>query len=152
VKAEPIEEPSPPKADACDGPTLLHDSPTDSSPTAAEDLRSNNSPNEQPNIEPEPTTDSGPVRNSPPSYPTTKYLTPKNLWNEAYKALREKDQHLIDSYVSVLLGSQDPHQQGTSRQIGFFLGEMHQMRIWLSVYFRLTGNTYLQIHLTSKHY
>jgi hypothetical protein len=123
VKTGPTEEPSPPKAGASDGPTLLHDSPADSSPTAVGDLRSKNSPNEQPSIEPEPTTDSGPVRNSPPDHPTNEGLGAENLWNEAYKALPKKHQSLMDSYVSGLLASQDPYQQGTSRQIRFFLGE-----------------------------
>lgn len=77
MKTEPTEEPSPPIAGASDGPTLLHDSPADSSPTAVGDLKSKNSPNEQPSIEPEPTTDSGPVRNSPSDHPTTKDLAPK---------------------------------------------------------------------------
>ena len=55
------------------------------------------------------------------------HLGLENLWDEAYKLLRERDAKLIDAYEKDLLTSQDPDQQGASMQIGFSLAESHQI-------------------------
>jgi hypothetical protein len=77
--------------------------------------------NDQSIIEPELTVDPAPFRTSPALSPAAKDSRPENLWDEAYNALRKKDSKLIDAYEKDLLASQDQHEQGTSRQLGFFL-------------------------------
>ncbi|OCK75173.1 hypothetical protein K432DRAFT_274329, partial [Lepidopterella palustris CBS 459.81] len=78
--------------------------------------------NEQSQPEPEPKDDPIRLHTSPAASSSVEDLGPKNLWDEAYNVLREKDAKLIDAYEKDLLTSQNPHQQadgvgGADRQV-----------------------------------
>jgi hypothetical protein len=101
-----------PKADRAAGPTLSDVSPADSTPPAAEnpkDIR-----NAQSELEPESTYKPLTLHDDPTPFLSHAESGPKNLWDEAYKTLREKDPKLIDAYEKDLLASQNRNQQGMS--------------------------------------
>lgn len=110
MKTKPAREPSKPKADAADSPSLLHMSPADSTTTAVEN--SKDVQNAQSKLEPEP------MGSNPAVSSSVEDLGPKKLWNEAYEALRKKGPKLIDAYERDLLALQDQHQQGRLVRIG----------------------------------
>jgi len=77
--------------------------------------------NDQSIIEPGLAVGSAPFRTSPALSPAAKDSRLETFWDEAYNALRKKNSELIDAYEKDLLASQDQHEQGTSRQLRFFL-------------------------------
>jgi hypothetical protein len=46
------------------------------------------------------------------SYSIAEDTKPRNLWDEAYNTLRQKDEKLTDAYEKFLLESQFSHHQG----------------------------------------
>jgi hypothetical protein len=46
------------------------------------------------------------------SFSTAESTKPRNLWDEAYNTLRQKDEKLTDAYEKFLLESQFSHHQG----------------------------------------
>jgi hypothetical protein len=117
VKTKPAEESSKTKGDAADGSTLLHMSFADSTPTAVED--SKEVQNTKSKLKPEPTDGFLTVNSNPAVSSSAEDSGPKNLWNEAYNALRKKNPKLIDAYEKDLLASQDQYQHGMLVRIRF---------------------------------
>jgi hypothetical protein len=101
-----------PKADRATGTTLSHVSPADSTPPAAENPE--DIQNAQSRLEPEPT--HNPLALHDDSTLSLSHVESgsRNLWDEAYKTLREKDPKLIDAYEKDLLTSQNRNPQGMS--------------------------------------
>jgi hypothetical protein len=107
-----------PEADRAAGPTLSHVIPADSTPPAAENPK--DIQNAESELEPEPMHKLLTLHDDPAPFLSRAESEPNNLWDEAYKALREEDPKLIDAYEKDLLTSQNRNQQGMSVQIGFF--------------------------------
>lgn len=124
MKTKPAGEPLKTEADEADGSTLLHVSLADSTPSAVEDPK--DAQNVPSKLEPEPTDEFLPVQSNPAVSSSKAESETKNLWNEAYNTLREKNPKLIDAYEKGLLASQNSNQQSMSVRIRFLLSGRHQ--------------------------
>jgi len=114
VEIKPAREPLDPK---------VHVSSADSTPLTVEDLK--DVQNAQLKLEPEPTDGSLAVHSDLVVSSSGAESGLKNLWNEAYNTLTEKNPKLIDAYEKDLLASQNANQQGMSVRTGCLLAERH---------------------------
>jgi hypothetical protein len=103
----------------------LEPEPTDSAPTEVKDLKYVQ--NAQSELEPELTDGLSPVHRHPVVSLSEAESGPRNLWDEAYNTLREKEPELINAYEKDLLASQDQYPQGMLVRLAFLLVERHQI-------------------------